>query len=85
MQTTISRLAPIEERRKLIADAIATETLALHQRTKDFATTKRIMQNLYDDFVPDQDQTWMSEDFYCWLVEYAIHSSDVDRYGSVPS
>lgn len=75
MKTTISHSAPIEERQSLIAEAITTETLKLYRRTNDVRHVKDTMQCRYDAFVRPADRWWLSEEFYGWLVEYALRNA----------
>lgn len=63
-----------------MSELIATETLSLYQRTGHQKLTIDAMRRRYDEIVPACDQWWISEDFYGWLVEYAIHSTDVSQY-----
>jgi hypothetical protein len=80
MKATISHRTPIEERQCLIAEAITTETLKLYRRTNDLPYVKDAMQRRYDENGDATDRWWLSEEFYGWLVEYAIHSTDVNRH-----
>lgn len=73
LKTTISPTAPIKERRRLMSELIATETVDLYRRTGHQELTIDAMRRRYDEIVPTRDRWWLSEGFYSWLVEYAIH------------
>ena len=81
--TTISHQAPEKDRRRFLAEIIATETLSLYVHTNDFAFVKNVMRCRYDEIVPSPDRTWLSEDFYCSFVEFSIRSADLHHHGEV--
>lgn len=83
MPTTISHQAPDKDRRRFLAEIIATETLSLYVRANDSAVVKNAMRCRYDEIVHSRDRTWLSEDFYCSFVEFLIRSADLHHHGKV--
>jgi hypothetical protein len=74
VRMTISHRAPDKERRKFLAETIASETLSLYVSANDLPFVKESMRCRYDEIVPATDRWWLSEEVYGSLVAYALRN-----------
>ncbi|MCA9123944.1 MAG: hypothetical protein H6822_20490 [Planctomycetaceae bacterium] len=76
MKTAISNRAPLKERQALLSEEITLEAINFHRQGYDVSAVKQQMLRRYDDIVSVMDQWWLTEDFYCWIVEYAVRNAE---------